>query len=277
MNDIENYYSGGLAEIIPSPSGLTYSFLKNWFTGKGSVGKAMQLLDMPCQKIDLPIVELKDRELLVNLKNEEATIYKKTIFKYKNQNNIHTPPKLVVDLKKIINHSWLLNNFKITIVQSKWIANQPDTIKTAQKLIDLIPGTNKETSLDKTDELLKEKVWPSVIAVGLISEFYSQLLSTEAKGELTNINNYISRELAKKDWFFLSVADQLKVKRGELKFTDYIDKYGLRADKDYEFTSPRWYEITPEIKRRIQSSTIPKKTENLDINVNKKLQTLINT
>jgi phosphohistidine swiveling domain-containing protein len=272
-----NYYSGGLAELVPAPSELTYFYLRKWFSGTGSVGIAMQLLAMPYRKVDLPIVELINKELLVNLKSEELTLYADTVFSYRNQKNIHTTPTLQVNFKKIFNPICIVNTCKLVFVQSKWIANQANTIKKVTELVDLIPSMNEETSLEKVEELMKNKVWPSVIATGLISEFYSQLLSNEVKGNMSSINNYISEELSEKDWFFRSIADQQKVKNRELTFAAYIKEYGLRSDKDYELTSPRWYEMEPEIKRRIKSTTEHKNRAATELNVDVKIESLINT
>jgi pyruvate,water dikinase len=42
------------------------------------------------------------------------------------------------------------------------------------------------------------------------------------------------------------------VKAGAMTFEDFIRQYGLRADKDYELSCPRWLEIPEQIKLRIK-------------------------
>ena len=61
------YFTGGLAQLVSNPSPLTYSYLKNWFTGSKWVGEAMSLLHLPFEKISLPILGMVDDELVVNL------------------------------------------------------------------------------------------------------------------------------------------------------------------------------------------------------------------
>lgn len=273
----DNYFSGGLAELIPSPSRLTYSFLAGWFTGKGSVGHAMKLLRMPYQKINLPILELIDGELLVNLKNEEQTLYQNTIFTYKKQKEIHYVPKLTFEFVKIFNPVCLLNTIKIIWIQSKWIAKPELIVTLAKECTDSIPDELNNASLRHINETIQNHVLPNVITVGILSEFYNQLAVKEAKGHISKINKYISNKIAKNDWFFLSMEDQTKVKKKHMTFEEFIKKYGLRADKDYELTCPRWYEIPEIIHKRIEKSqeSIPKQTE--DLHLGKQLQHIVDT
>lgn len=273
---VGNYYSGGFAEIVPSPSVLTYSFLAEWFTGSGSLGKAMKLLRMPYEEVNLRLLDLKDNELVVNLSKEEQTLYEKTIFRYKNQTDINSTPGLEVDPAKVINLLHLVNTMRIVLIQSKWIANPQATVVTAQKLADSIPDKKVGTTIEEIDELLKCKVWSNVIAIGLISEFYNQILVKEAKENLTEINKYISNKIAKNDWFFRSIADQADVKDNIMSFTEYIKKYGLRADKDYELISPRWYEIQEKIKTRIENTPSIRLDQNVNLCVDKKIQSIVN-
>jgi len=272
---VGNYYSGGLAELVSSPSRLTYSFFADWFTGKGSLGKAMKILQMPYQEVGLSILDLKDNELVVNLTNEEQTLYQKTIFKYKNQTDMHSIPALVVDFTKVINPLCLTNTLRIVLIQSKWIASPQATVVTAHNLVDNIPSEKVGRNIEEIDELLKYKVWPNVIAIGLMSEFYNQLLIKEAKENLAEINKYISNTIAKDDWFFRSIANQAEVKSNQMSFTEYIEKYGLRSDKDYELASPRWHEIQEKIKKRIENTSDSRVNQNVNLHVDKKVHLLV--
>ena len=40
---------------------------------------------------------------------------------------------------------------------------------------------SEEIDLENIDEKLKDDIWPRVIAVGFLSEFYFQFLATEVK------------------------------------------------------------------------------------------------
>lgn len=269
------YYSGGLAELVSSPTVLTYSFLENWFTGKGSIGKAMKILGLPHNDTDLPVLELIDGDLVINLSNEEETLYSQTIFKYKKQSSIHETPQLVIDLVKIVNPICLLNTFSMLLVQSKWIANPKNSVEITKKLLEAVPAKAKNENINQIDILLRNEVWPTVIAIGLLCEFYNQLLTKEVKNNLFKINKYISNQAAKKDWFFRSIADQEEIRKNKLSFSDYIKEYGIRADKDYELTSPRWYEIPDVIKKRISKNSIKDNNQNVVLDVNKKLKIII--
>ncbi len=271
-----NYYSGGFAELVNNPTPLTYSFLKSWFTGKGSVGKAMKLLGLPFEENQTPILEFINGELLVNLKIEEQTLYKKTVFHYKLQKDIHQSPQLTIDLKKIINPTCILNTSKTIFVQSKWISQPQEIVDLAKKLTETIPAKTEDMDIENIDNLLGDKIWPVVIAVGLVSEFYSQLVIKESGENAAIINTFISARVGQKDWFFSSFADQQKVKRNEISFSKYLELYGLRADKDYELTAPRWHEIPDVIKNRIESfeNIIP---QNISIDIDKKNSHLIDT
>ena len=50
-----NYYSGGFAEIVSNPSDRTYAYLAEWFKGNSSLGRAMKILGLPYQSLNLPM------------------------------------------------------------------------------------------------------------------------------------------------------------------------------------------------------------------------------
>ncbi len=276
MSDIKNYYSGGLAELVSHPTPSTFLFLEKWFSGKGSIGRAMRILRLPSRRTSECIFDLKDGELYVNLKNEENTLYKWTIFTYQDQASIHSTPRLTINFWKLLNPLCLYNTVRIIITQSIWIAYPQKTLEHMEKLVFKIPPVTPGADLDMTDKILRKKVWPSVIAVGMVSEFFSQYLEKESKGLFTKINHFISQEVSRDDWFFSSLRDQEKVKKNEMTFDEYIEKYGIRSDQDYELTSPRWHEVPEIIKERIQKSNpFPQKNEELGIEVSHKIDALI--
>lgn len=270
-----NYYSGGFAELVNSPSVLTYSFFTEWFTGNTSLGKAMKLLNLPYRSVQLPVLELREKELLVNLKNEEETLYRDTVFKYQKQRNFHDIPKLIVTPNKFLNPICIINTIKIIFAQSRWISNPAGTVGSIRKLVEKIPDKPEGKTLKETDEELKNNVWPAVIATGMLCEFYNQFLIKESKEKITEINAYISQEISNHDWFFLSVAEQADVKMRKLDFEEYIKRYRLRADRDYEFTCPRWFEIQEVIKKRIENSSIVHINKRASLNIDKKLKPYI--
>lgn len=276
MSDKKNYYLGGLAELVSHPTPSTFSFLEKWFTGRGSIGRAMRLLHLPSRRTSECVFEVQDGELYVNLRNEENTLYKWTIFKYQDQASVHSIPRLTVSFWKILNPLCVYNTIRMIIVQSVWIAYPHTILEHMEKLVSKIPPVVPGADLDMTDKVLRKKVWPTVIAVGMVSEFFNQYLEKESKELFTKINHFISSEVSRDDWFFSSIRDQEKVKKKEMTFEEYILKYGIRADQDYELTGPRWHEIPEKIKERIQrSAPFTNKSEELGIEVSHKIDALI--
>jgi phosphohistidine swiveling domain-containing protein len=256
VNQKEQYFSGGLAEIVSSPSPLTYSFFKSWFTGNGSVGKAMELLDLPYTKTELPLLELIDQELVVNLKNEEESLYKNTIFSYNRRSDTHQTPVLHIDIYKLWRPACIVNTLKIVLTQSKWIAKPSTFVTLAQKFVDTIPEELTTPTYEGLTKELRDTIWPRVIAVGLLSEFYHQLLMKESKSLQSQVSMYMSQKVSEGDWFFHSISDQEKVRQGEITFPEYMRLYGLRADKDYELTCARWNEEEDMIRKRIKRASL---------------------
>lgn len=276
-NSEANYYSGGLAELVLSPTILTYSFFQHWFTGKGSIGLAMKILSLPYSDTDLFIFDKIDGDLVVNLVSEEETLYGQTIFKYKKQSNIHVTPKLILDFGKVFNPLYLFNTIRMLFVQSKWIANPKKSVLFAEKLLNGIPDKLQVEDINQIDKLLESKIWPVVIAIGMLSEFYNQFLIKEVGKNILVINTYISNKVAKDDWFFRSIVDQEEVIKNTLTFSEYIKKYGIRADNDYELTSSRWHEIPEIIKKRIKDYPVRNDNQVISLDVNNKLHQVIDT
>lgn len=274
IQDDGNYYSGGLAEIVSQPSELTYSFLRKWFTGRESIGKAMNILGLPFENVDLSILVIVNNELVVNLSNEEQTLYQKTIFSYKKQKKNSDLPQLNISLKKVTNPKYLFNSFKILLAQSKWIASPGKALNFANKLLETMPVT---LSAGKDPEtVIKNELLPQLIAIGVMAEFFQHLLYREYPKEIQSFQEDIAKKISSEDWFFCSLSDQMKVKNGEMPFEKYIKLYGIRADKDYELTLPRWYETPEIIKKRIENFHTNNPKENFDQNINIGKRPLIN-
>lgn len=267
-NTTRNYYSGGFAEIVSNPSAITYSYLKDWLTGKSSLGKAMEILGLPYQEIELPVLELVNGELVVNLQNEEKTLYANTIFKYAFQKHLDDSPKLNIDLLKTVNPFNWAATLSILLKQSVWISNPQKIIEFAKEIVKNIPEVS-DKDVAEIEQILTKDIWPTYIAVGFLSEFFNQLIKQESGSNYSSIHSYVGRKQSAEDWFFQSISEQAKVKSGELSFKSYIEKYGKRSDKDYELTSPRWYEIEDIVRERIKNFSGSFNSGNID-------ETLIN-
>lgn len=250
-----NLYSGGLAEFVSDPSALTFSFFQDWFTGTKSVGKAMDLLGLPHEKVSLPLLTRVNHEVFVNLSHEERTFFLKTCFSYKEQIDFHTPPTLSFTTAKCVSLVNIINTLQLLFKQSVWIAYPDKTVQIARYLVDKITDNIATDDLVAIDKKLSQEVFPYVIATGILCEFYYQLIAHESKDVQTLMNTYISAEIQNRDWFFKSIKDQELVRNKTIALEEYIKKYGLRSDKDYELTSPRWYEIPKELNKRIYKNT----------------------
>src|SRR3989344_5741041 len=170
--EINFYYSGGFAEIVARPSKVTFSYIENWFSGTNCLGMAMEILNLPFEKVTKPILEMHQETLLVNLETEEEILYKRTFFKYKKQNNIQDTPKLQISLTKIFSLKNWQNAIKTLMIQSNWISNKQFVKELANTLIKDINIEENEKNLEA---ILIKKVWPSVIAIGILNEFFSTL------------------------------------------------------------------------------------------------------
>ncbi len=271
------YYTGGLAETVSHPTQLTASFFSYWFTGKESLGKAMKLLKLPYTSISLPVVETHDDEMVVNLLHEEKTLFGKTIFRYKDRSTLHEEPALTIALNKVFHPLYWLNTLHILFQQSMWIAHNNQIIKRAEMLMSEIPNSSSDKNIVSIDTLLKDTVWPRVIAIGLVTEFFHQLLKHEAGSQWSDIQQCISQKVGENDWFFHSITDQALVKNKHLDFEKYIEQYGLRSDSDYELTSPRWYEQKEIIKKRITNAVDVPTLKYKNITFTKHIEILVNT
>jgi len=273
-----NYYSGGFAEIVSNPSEITYSFLAEWFKGNSSLGKAMKILGLPYQSLNLPILELIDDELVVNLENEEKTLYLNTIFRYAKQDSLNNVPRLIIDPFKLLNPLNWINTISILIKQSVWISSPKKVVKFAKELVENIPEVTEKDNTN-IDQILRDDIWPQLITLGLLSEFFNQLINQDSSVDFSSVHSYVSGKQVANDWFFLSISEQKRVKDKKLSFDDYIEKFGKRADRDYELSCPRWYEIKDIIRTRINTISgnfnIQPTDENFYQGLNKNLKSYI--
>jgi phosphohistidine swiveling domain-containing protein len=245
------FYSGGLAEIVDKPSKLTLSYIQRWFCTKHSLGIALSMLRIPYVKSPVSELILHNGELVVDLNQEENTLYKNTIFKYGKQKDINETPKLKVDFLKLLIPTCWISTLKLIYSQSYWISNATGLVNEFETHLKLVP-VYETVKLSEIEEVLQNKVVPVVTAVGILNEYFYHLIKSEHEYHaFENIKLYIDKQIKEHDWFFNSYLDRAKVKDGKMTFTTYLRKYGFRADNDYELTCPRWYELHDYIKEQI--------------------------
>lgn len=255
---MNNYYSGGIAEFVQNPSDLTFSYLSRWMTGRGSLGLAMKLLHLPYTQIDLPLLIRVNNETFVNLDAEASTLYRETLFTYKQSKHNDDTPALRIQWKNIYKPRCIANTLRMILVQSDWIANSKKYSSQLRKLLDSIDDTVTDSERDSIDKKIETVVLPVVLAIGYVSEFIAQFLQKEYKENFPQIQEQISDAAYEKDWYFRSIADMQLVQTSQMTFEKYMELYGLRADSDYELESPRWREIPDIIRARISSYTPPR-------------------
>lgn len=256
MDDWESnktkFYSGGIAELVHKPTPLTTSFFRHWFGGNSSFGRAMKLLKLPYQPIPESLLVVMNGELYVDLEAEEKIIYTRTIFHYKKRQTVSETPILIIDPRRLASIPCVFNTVKILLRQAQWIAYPQATVSLMQSYGRNLPDDYSGKSIEEIDAILSHHVWPVVIAVGYLAEFYHHLVLQEKKD--SELEDYIVSKITEHDWSFQAFADMQKVKTGEISFSSFIKEYGNRADQDYEITSPRWHEMPSRIEKRIKES-----------------------
>ncbi len=247
-------YSGGIAEIVDHPTPVTLSFLQTWFSGYGSFGTAMQLLGLPFHSSTDSILICVDGELLVDVSAEERMLYADTVLGYGTQTDHTHLPSLSIHPLRLLSPSHIWQTIKLIAVQSTWTANPDGIITIMNQMVDAVAVPKRSLTFIELDTHINTVVMPAVIAVGYVAEYFHQYSLHQSGAQKATIESYISSKVAETDWIFHSVADQYLVKSGEKSFDWYMDRYGNRADRDFEITCPRWYEIPERIREQIDKS-----------------------
>ena len=247
------FYAGGMAEFVTQPSDLTYQYLQRWFTGNSAYGRAMEILGLPCVACEHSVLVRRDGELLVDLSVEEATVYASTVFVYRTQTDVNTVPSVALDWHKCLRPSCWWGTWRLLAVQTSWLAGPYQIVARLQETLTNLPAIDPSSP----DQYIQDQLLPVVITIGLVSEYLTQALASEWRGEeLTAVQNYISQQIAATDWFFASIAARGQVKNGTLTLRDYLRQYGERADRDFELTLPRWQETPEKIAAEINKQRV---------------------
>lgn len=247
-------FSGGVAEIVDHPTPLTVSFLQTWFSGLGAFGTAMRSLGLPCQSSANSILICVDGELLVDVSAEERMLYAGTVLGYGTQTDYTHMPMLSLRPVRLLSPSHVWHTMKLIGVQSGWVANPTGILTTLTKMVDSIDETKHALPFSELDTYINSEVMPAVIAVGYVAEYFHQYCMHQSGSHKNQIETYISANAALGDWIFHSVADQYLVKSGARSFDWYMERYGNRADRDFELACPRWHENPQMIRKLLDSS-----------------------
>src|SRR5207244_3152691 len=153
--------------------------------------------------------------------------------------------------------------------------NPEKAVQKGQNFLTTITSANENqlNTIAEIDQILTEQIWPNILAIGMLAEFYMQYLQNEykKKNQENQLITAINNEEKKEDWILRSITDMNKVKTNQISFEQYLQDYGLRSDNDYELASPRWYETPEKIKQYIEKSVPPPTRENTNtINTNDK-------
>lgn len=253
---MNTFYTGGLAELVHNPSPITFTYLSRWLTGSESVGRALELLELPYRAVGLPLLVQYDGQVYVDLEAEESTVFADTLLRYRYPARHDLAPGIRFAWSKLVSFRAWRNTFQLIKKQSLWVAFPDTTVHLARSLVEDIPTPKRNSSEKELDRIIRKEVLPRVIALGYLTEPFQRLPLSEKS------QRYITAQIAKQDWLYRSIADQYAVKSEQLSFEAYMREYGLRADQDYELSDPRWYEIPNIIRKRIAAAVQPKRIPN---------------
>lgn len=253
------FYAGGLADVLPYPSRLSYSFIRYWLSSRGSFGAAMQLLDLPYRVSDESLVQVIGARLVVDLDEMEKCMYGRGWFggKYKEDGTKRFGVRL----------GELTKTLALTKKHLSWVLNQEKCLNQAIGWVGGVKTKVRKNEMEQIDGYLSKKVWPVFLAVDYWCEFFGLWLEKEAGADLMAVEEYVGHEVLKTSWAYKSIMDQNRVKARTLAWKEYLKRYGLRADVDLELACLRWWEQKEVIKSRIGKQKIwmpAKKTRSID-------------
>lgn len=259
-NTSSSLYKGGLSEIVDSPSSISFKYLCSWFNTNSSLGLALDILKLPYNKSNKSLLVLKDHELYVDSDLESDCLYGKTIFVLKQSSAIGKPLSNVN--WKGITFPKVITTLKMIFEQSKWVGSTTYVESIIDHSLLSIPEKLSDHNLDNVERVMAMDVWPNVIVIDILCEYFSEIVSHKFGPNYMDLMTQITHDLAGSDWVLKSELDQRKVRAGEMDFADFIRRYGLRADNDYELSCPRWHEIKPVLENRIKKYPLTKSTNN---------------
>lgn len=252
------YQSKGLAEIVRNPSEITRKYLDIWFTGIGSFGKALEMLDWPIAKDSSPLLVWSEKNgLQVDLKVEEKIMYSKTVLHYVDVNGEY---KLSTDISKVFSPKCLWGTIQATLSQSKLLTNYQNTFNKARNYVISIPSEVPKEKKEIEAQIL-EIVWPNLIAVDYIGEFvFSVLTSKLNNSQKIELINKLHSRISPKDWYTKSILAWNKLQEKEIQLDTFLEEFGFASKNDYELTEPRYYEILKKPKPSIKDIEIERMT-----------------
>lgn len=236
------FYTGGLAELVDHPSETTLHLFNRWFTGKASLGHAMKELELPYNKIDTPLFRIDNNRLSIDAGNEERTLYSNTLLKYISLED--NRPHLGLNFAEILKWRSITNTFKIIKFQTKIINSEENTLALAKNLLNKTDVKTRYNTAKVAINYIEKNVWPYVIAIGYINDFYSSYLEQKLKTNYLTALQKINPYLIEEDWLFRANF----ARQNWQDYKKFIEEFGIMADDPYEITCPRWHETTSKIK-----------------------------
>ncbi len=234
------YQSGGLAEIVRNPSKITKAYLDSWFTGNSSLGKALELLKWPVTKDTAALLAIYKGFLHVDLSVEEKVLYSKTTLHYVKDESTYI---LKVNPVKLLSPRHLLGTARAIWSQTRLLVNFQNTYNTANRYVESIPLTIPQNK-NEIEEILKENVWPYLIAVDYIGEFvYSALVDKLSEEQKSELLMRLHKKISPDDWFTKAILAWNDLQEKQISKEEFKPIYGFAAADEYELTNPRYYEL----------------------------------
>lgn len=208
-------YKGGPDEFILALPKNKYQYFIKLLKTDSSLGIAMDILGLPYKKSDKKIIEIVKDEVFTNADIEEELFYKDTFFKYKFITN--QKPEIIISFRKLFNLKNIINSFKIIFTQAKWMANIDQIIKDYENKISDFSQKSKKS--------FETEIFPYVIALGYLNEYFSQLIvQGKTQTEILQINVLIDSKTSLTEKSLLIVRRLRKLRSEAQKLSFLQDK-----------------------------------------------------
>ena len=199
------FQNAAVREVVLSPTRLTRSLVEQLYTPAGSLGKALELLDLPCSRIDHPYVLSVFGQLY---ENKEVG---KKLFGF-HPRRIWANRRLK---KKVVNDPKGLQKWITEKIEN--FPQHPDGIANSNA-----PADEYARTVIRGMRTFTEEVYPVSYAATLLAQ-----LSGEDTSE-ASLTSQMMRDLSRLHH------------TGEMD--EFLQKWGLRSANDYELSEPRFCE-----------------------------------
>ncbi|MBQ6449966.1 hypothetical protein IJJ08_03645 [bacterium] len=265
MTMTNHYYAGGLTDLNPHPTPISAECWQRWLSLDEAWGKAWRdFLHWPAAQESSPLTQIVGDEWLLDIAAIDTAFWQHTGWQLIPGMTLDLSPQLQFNHQRLLTiHGWQAYHL-VAKTRSRWRHDPPAAVTQAQQIMSGLPTTGTPPTAEK---VIVSDILPRLIAVDLIT----QLMTARAYQQLPYqqhqyLTTYLRQEIAKKNWFFTSIIDLLKVRNRVWTPEQYLQEYGHRADRDFELTCPRWHELTAqEITTKASLMVTPQPSDDLNL------------